>query len=78
MIRKGNDSQEPMVVYVSHKNTLDSWVCDQLNTGFTVFSDDESLIPFSYPTFKKMFYDWKISQTDRVKANFQKLRAEWK
>ena len=76
MVRVGNESQEPMVVYVSHTNSLGSWVCEKINTGDTVFSDDAHLIEFKYLSFKKMYYAWKIAQAERIKENFQKLLAE--
>lgn len=77
-IRLGNDSQEPMVVYVSHWNTnFEYWVCEKLNTGDTVFSRETQLIDFNYKEFKRMFYEWKIKQQDVIKSRFIELLNEW-
>jgi hypothetical protein len=76
MIRVGNENQEPMVVYVSHTNSFGLWVCDKMNTGDTLFSDDKNLVEFQYIKFKKMYYQWKIEHTERIKENFLKLLSE--
>jgi hypothetical protein len=76
-IRLGNDSQAPMVVYVSNKNSkFNLWTCEVLNTGDTVFSKDENLIDFDYNKFKIIYYKWKISYQDLVKNRFIELLDE--
>ena len=77
-IKLGNETQEPMVVYVSHWNTnFGYWVCESLNTGSTFLSKESQLIDFNYREFKRMFYEWKIKNQDVVKARFVELINEW-
>ena len=77
-IRKGNEYQEPAVVYVSHKNNWDAWVCEILNTTQSVFTTDESdLIDFNYKLFMQMSYDWKIQNQKVVTARMVEIRKEW-
>jgi hypothetical protein len=67
-----------MVVYISHWNTnFGYWVCEKLNSGETVFSNESQLIDFNYREFKRMFYEWKIKHQDIVKARFVELLNEW-
>ncbi|MCW3110533.1 MAG: hypothetical protein JWQ09_5039 [Segetibacter sp.] len=76
MIRKGMESMEPCIVYVSHVNRFDSWVTPKLNTGEIHFSSDKDLIEFDYNLFQKMFYEWKIKQMPKIKKRFKKFIAE--
>lgn len=77
-IRKGNDTQEPTIVYIARRNKrLDFWVCEVLNTGETVFTTENSdLIDFDYNLFEKMYLDWKIENCDKVKERLIKSREE--
>lgn len=78
-IRLGNENQEPMVVYVSHWNTnFEWWVCEKLNTGETVFSNNDELIEFNYKKFKIMFYEWKVKQQDVIKKRYLEELNKWK
>jgi hypothetical protein len=70
-IRLGNESQEPMIVYVSHwASRFELWACEKLNTGEIVFSKESNLIDFNYLQYKRMYYEWKIANQDIVKARF--------
>ena len=77
-IRKGNENQEPTVVYVSHMNNFNYWVCEVINTSGTVFTSNErDLIDFNYKLFMQMYYDWKIKNQKVVTARFRNIRKEW-
>lgn len=77
MIRKGNVNHSPHVVYVSHKNSFDYWVCEVVNTEDSVFSKNEDLIEFNYKLYMQMLYKWKIQNVNRSKIRFKELLAEW-
>ena len=73
-IRLGNESQEPMVVYVAGWNpNIFCWVCHKLNTGDIVFTKENSLIDFNYKKFQQLFYQWKIENQDIVKARYVQM-----
>ena len=77
-IRLGNESQEPMIVYIySWHKKLELWVCEKLNTGDTVMSKNTQLIDFNYREFKILFYDWKIKNQDINKARFLESLNMW-
>ena len=77
-IRKGNENQAPAVVFVSHTNSFDAWVCEILNTKGTVFTTDESdLIDFNYKLFQQMYWDWEIKNQDKIKKRAIEIRKEW-
>ena len=77
-IRKGNEYQAPTLVYVSHKNSWNAWVCEILNTTQSVFTIDESdLLDFNYKVFMQMSYDWKIKNQAIVTARLIKERQQW-
>lgn len=76
-IRKGDDATAPMIVYVSHINTLGYWVTPKLNTGETYFSENTRLIDFSYAKFQQMYYRWEIDNLKIKEKRFQELLSEW-
>lgn len=77
-IRKGNVYKAPVVVFVSHINSLGAWVCEILNTAETVFTTDEKdLIDFNYKLFQQMYWDWKIENQDKIKQRAIEIRKEW-
>jgi hypothetical protein len=76
-IRLGNDSQEPMVVYVSGWHPgFEYWICEKINSGDTVLSKESQLIDFDYKEFQRLYYEWKIQQQDVIKERFIKLLEE--
>ena len=76
-IRKGDSSEPPMIVYVSHTNSFGFWVTPKLNTGETHFSKSNQLVDFSYPKFQQMYYQWKIDNLKIQEKRFKELLAEW-
>ncbi len=79
MIRKGNKSQEPAVVFVSGFNTnFKCWVVHSLNTWTIMFSKKSDLIEFDYNEFQKMYYTWKIDNQDAVTKRYMESLAELK
>ena len=66
-IRKGNEHQEPTVVYVTGINRLDSLVCHALNTGNLYFSDPDgdSLTCFELSTFERLRKEWRLGNAKR-------------
>ncbi len=76
-IRLGNDSQEPMVVYVLRWHPgFEYWICEKINSGDTVLSKESQLIDFDYKEFQRLYYEWKIQQQDVIKERFIKLLEE--
>lgn len=72
-IRKGNEHQEPMIVYISGRSkNFECEILEVVNTGQTVFGDKKELLPFCYKTFKKMSLEWKIERQDKLKENYKK------
>ena len=74
-IRKGNDIQEPTVVYVTGMSSHgDLWVTYKLNEiGTILLSADENLIDFDFKTFNKMYYEWKIKNHEATKQRMEEL-----
>lgn len=73
-IRIGNDNQEPMIVYIKNwHNYFEKWICEKINSGDTVFSNNDQLIDFDYDEYKRMYYEWKIKQQDIIKQRFIEL-----
>lgn len=76
-IRKGTDSEPPMVVYVSHINSFGFWVCEKLNTGESHFSKSSQLIDFTYVKFQQMYYQWQIDNLKIKEKRFRELLSDW-
>ena len=54
MIRKGNQNEEPMVVFIQcWSESAQSWLCDVLNKRDIVLSKEDCLLEFDYKKFNK-------------------------
>ena len=55
-LRKNNENQEPMFVYVeSYSTSWQSYICHKLNTGEQVFSNGKDLLPVNYKQYRYMY-----------------------
>jgi hypothetical protein len=78
MVRKGNDTQEPCVVYVRGWNSnFELWSTQKINTGDIYLSKEQDLLPYdNQDEFETMLYSWRIRQLKKTEANLLKLHKE--
>lgn len=76
-IRRGNDDQEPAIVFITGMNKFDLLVSEVVNTGTTVFSTPDDLLNFDFYKYITMFYKWKIEQAPKRTERMEKLLTEY-
>lgn len=73
-MRVGNESQEPMVVYVlSYKTDLKLFTCAKINSGQMLFASKKSLIDFDYNKYLVLYYEWMVKNQDVIKKRYKEL-----
>lgn len=76
-VRLGNNSQEPMVVYVQHfQSKMRFWVVTKLNTKEVFFAKAKNLIDYKHDEFEVMLLKWEIDNADRLKERLKALLSD--
>lgn len=65
-------SSIPTVVYLTGEKQYGLWLCEEMNTGISVFLEDSNLAEFDYYMFKQLHYRYKIDQLPKTKEFLEK------